>query len=162
MFLLAGCNHAADPATSGALSSRLVLAVSYQSPESKLTVVLTNRTSDPLKLHVEPPQFHGRIIVTPATGKAVEYLDSAFFPAVLTSQLVVPIHILQPHATVTWVLPVSKLQDIHGNPLSMQTLQGATVHAKLDELAIVPSSGRHISDNAKQVSAPITIPSQPK
>jgi len=162
IFLLAGCNHAADPITSGSMSSQLVLAVSYQSTESKFTVVLTNRTSDSLKLQLEPRQFHGRIVVTQPTGIAVEYLDSAFIPAVLTSQWVVPIHTLQPHATVTWVLPIFKLQDIHANPLSVQTLQGSTVHAKLDELAIAPPSGRHISDNAKQVSAPITIPSQPK
>ena len=157
MFLLAACNPAADPNTSGSLSDRLGLAVSYQSAESKFTVVLSNRTSRPLELHADPRQIHGRIIVTLPSGEAVEYLDSAFIPLLQTSIWEVPIHTLQPHASVTWALPISKLQDIHGNALSVQTLQGATVQAKLDEVAIVPRGGNHISDNAKQISAPITI-----
>ena len=75
----------------------------------------------------------------------------------LTSIWEVPVRTLQPQEKITWTLPTSLTSDIHGNNLDPQTLRGATFHAKLDEVAVVPSIGDYISDNARQASATVTI-----
>ena len=157
LFLLSGCKDGADPTVSGSMSDRLAFDVSYESAQSRFEVVLSNQTSRRLKLHVDPHQFHGRIVVTPVSGRAVEYLDAAFLPLFMTGIIDVPFHTLHSHKKINWVLPVSRLKDIHGNEVSVQALQGASVHATLDELAIISRSSNYISDNAKQVSGPITI-----
>jgi hypothetical protein len=144
------------------MSDRLLLTVSYESSNSQFTLVLQNRSHSTLRVAVEPQQFHGRIIVTPAVGSPVEWVDSRFLTQLVTGIWGVPTHTLPPQGTITWTLPSFILSDIHGTTLDPQILSGATIHARLDEVAIVPSNAPWGSDNAKQVSMAVTIPRQPR
>ncbi len=156
--LMCACTRSADSITSGAMSDRLLLTCSYEPSAQQFQITLGNQSKSAIRLQVESRRFHGRIVVAPAVGKHIEYVDSAYLPQMLTSQLEVPVCTLQPGAKITWTLPASLISDIHGNKLDPQTLHGATFHAKLDEVAVVPSNGKYIFDNAKQASASATIP----
>jgi hypothetical protein len=139
--------------------------VSYEATVSQFKIILTNRTNRALKLKVEARQFHGRIIVTSATGKPVEYFDSAILPFLLMGGGDVADCTVPRQGKITWTIPARQLCDIYSNPLELENLQGAILVAKLDELAVVPSGilpwkRDFISDNAKQVSEPIIIPNQ--
>jgi hypothetical protein len=147
--LICGCNRSANFSTSGGMANELLLTSSYEPSVAEFKVVLRNQSHSTLKVAVEAHQYHGRIIVVSANGNTVELLDSKFIPLLTTGIWAAPIQTLPPQATIAWTLPASVLCDIHSNPLDSQTLREATVHAKLDEVAVVPSTGSWVSNNAK-------------
>jgi hypothetical protein len=131
------------------------LETSYELAKAQFSVVLTNQSDRTINLRVDSKQFHGRIVVTAPGRQPIEYLDAAFIPRITTSVWEPPTQKLRPHGQITWILRASQLCDIHRNPLDTNSLHGASITAKLDELAVIPSSGNFISDNAKQVSQPV-------
>ncbi len=140
------------------MSDRLLLTVKFEPGASRFNVALKNRSEETLSLRVEPRQFHGSILVTPKDGQAVEYWDSAFQQLLLTGIWAVPVQSLRPQAEITWQLSVSQLRALDDSKLDSHILRGATVHAVLEEVAVVPAHGSHIGNNAKQTSKPIKIP----
>jgi hypothetical protein len=156
--LICACNRSANFSTTGGMSNQLLLTSSYEPSPAEFKVVLRNQSHSTLKVAVEAHQYHGRIVVFSGNGNAVELLDSRFIPLLMTSIWEAPIQTLPPQGTIAWTLPASILCDIHSNPLDSQTLRGATVHAEMDEVAVVPSTGSWVSDNAKQISSAVTVP----
>lgn len=152
--------HAGDPAKPGSMSDRFLLTIAFEPNASRFNLALKNRSEETLSLRVEPRRFHGSIVVTPSGGQAVEYWDSAFRQLLLTSVWAVPVQSLRPQAEITWQLSVFELRSLHDTKLDSHILSAATVHAVLEEVAVVPANGSHISNNAKQTSKPIKIPVQ--
>lgn len=149
---------AGDWTASGGMAERLALAVSYEPGGARFVVVLKNRSAETLSLQVEGRRFHGRFVVRAGGGEAVEYWDFAFRQLLLTGVWEVPVQSLRSRAEIRWEVPVSELRDLRGGKLAVERLRGASVHAVLEEAAVVPARGWHIGDNARQTSRPITIP----
>lgn len=154
--------------TPGGVSDRLALTASYDLAKTEFTIILTNRSDGEVSVRVVPHRFHGRIVVAPHAGRTTEFLDAEFLQLLMTSEWMVAFRTLPPKGTITWVVPLSKLRDVHGHKLEERLLRGAAVHATLEEVAIVPPKGAvppkggYIASNAKQVSASLTLPGRPE
>ena len=149
---------AADYTKSGALSDNLSLTISYQPEEALFKITLRNISENMLVISVEPSRFYGDIVVTTNDGQTDVYMDSVARIHRMTAGLMVSTQPMPPKAEIVWRLPVSNLRRIQDNPFDPHALQGATVHATLARVAVVPSNKTYIENNAEQTSAPIKIP----
>jgi hypothetical protein len=161
IFLVISGGYAADPNTSGGMSEILNLTMFFNVRSSQFLIVLRNTSTNSVDVQVQPTNFQGCIVVELRGKEPRKYYEKDFLPIMLTSEWIDPRQKMAPGAVIVWKLPVTDLRDIQENGLGLQELDGASVWAEVERLAVVPPNGNYIENNARQKSTRISIEAEP-
>ncbi len=149
-----------DPKIEGShshlLNYSLVFEAGKGDKKAHFVATLTNVSDQKLKVMVNDKEFHATLHISSHGGQPYEAYDAKYRGLLLTSVWSAPVIKLEPKKSITWVVPLSILRTLHDKEVTHESLQGCTLFSEMN-MAVVPSDGSYIANNARQKSNPLVI-----
>lgn len=148
------------PEVEGGMSRHLRLSVTYDLDANKagvFSVMVENVSQQDLLLNVNLARFRGTMTIVAADGREMTLYEKEYRHLLLTSTWDEPMERLAKGGNSVWKVPLTEMCDLGGREVTADAVEGSTVTAKLDLIAVVPADKTYVSSNACQKSAPVRI-----
>ena len=113
------------------LRHEIAYSPAHADKDAYFMATLTNLSNQDSRVMVDDQGFHSTLTVRPATGQKYEVFEKKYLHLLLTASWIDPTVELAAGRTIHWKVPLSSMVTLHGEPVTQNSLRGATIISEL-------------------------------